>query len=176
MLTGLPDHTLPYASCRSPFSFDEGACRIVTVYKDGGEQRLAAVMADFMAHMVVPDDQDDALITYIPATRAALRRRGFDHGQLLAHYVARALNRRVITLLDHPAHKDQRVLSRSRRFENMGGTFTLTPEAMQRGLIPKSILLIDDVCTTGATLAAASAALAAGGVRRIDCLTFARVY
>lgn len=176
MLTGLPDGELPYASCRSPFSFDDGACRIVTAYKDQGEQRLAPVMARFMAQMMLPGKNDDAYITFIPATRAALRRRGFDHGNLLANHVATALNGHVIPLLDRPVNKDQRILSRNRRFENMGDTFSLTTEVSRRLTLPEQVLLVDDVCTTGATLAAASAALIAGGVRHIDCLTFARVW
>ena len=182
MQAGLPQGQLPYASCRSPCVFDGGAARIATVYKDAGEQRLAAIMSAFMVDVLAPDVAREAVITYIPATRAALRRRGFDHGKLLAEHVAATIDRPVATLLNRPTSKDQRELSRKSRFENMQDTFTLAshPTHGEPLLIhstpPAQVLLIDDVCTTGATLAAASDLLTSHGIKRIDCVTFARVW
>ena len=78
--------------------------------------------------------------------------------------------RPVIPLLSPPRAHDQRALSRRARMGNMAHAVSALPGASA----PESILLIDDVCTTGATLFAACDAIREAGGRNVHCLTFAR--
>lgn len=177
MLRSVGRTALPYASCASALAYEAEAARIVTVYKDQGEQRLAVPMAELMAAVVAPEwidgEQGERTVaTFIPATRTALRRRGFDHAELLARTTAEALGIAALPLLARPASKDQRALGRKDRARNMTGCFAPLPQAEPH----KRVLLIDDVCTTGSTLADASDALLALGCSEIRCLTFARVW
>lgn len=140
------------------------------VFKDQGEQRLSEVMAKAMGRVVPPDWRFDA-VTYVPATLAASRYRGFDHAQLVARDVAQILQAICIDTLARPRTRDQRGLSGVQRVANLAGRF----RAIDGKRVPKRLLLVDDVYTTGSTLCAATDALLAAGAEEVFCLTFARV-
>lgn len=110
------------------------------------------------------------LVTFVPATAQAQRRRGFDHASLLAEDVARELGLECESLFLRPRSSDQRRLGRAGRAANMANRIEVMPAAS----IPPDLIVVDDVCTTGATLYAAADALRARGAARIFALTFAR--
>ena len=171
MLAATGCEAVAFSSLASPFELTESSRRIVVVYKDGGEQRLAAEMAHYMARYLSPEIASEvAGVTFVPASRKARARRGFDHAELLAQEVAAAIGRPVIPLLSPPRAHDQRALSRRARMGNMAHAVSALPGASA----PESILLIDDVCTTGATLFAACDAIREAGGHNVHCLTFAR--
>lgn len=170
-LAHLARDELPFAWCASATHFDDDTTgRLVRVFKDQGEQRLAQVMAKLMARAVSPDKRVDA-ISFVPATLAAYRYRGYDHAQLLAESIAHELGIPVLSLLARPKTLDQRALSRKERVANLQGCFNVLPGV----IVPSNVLLVDDVFTTGATLCGATDALLAGGADMVGCLTFARV-
>ena len=161
---------LPFAGCASATVFGEQAGRLVRVYKDQGERRLARDLACCMVRMVAPDWRYDA-VTFVPATRNAMGVRGFDHAELLAREVAAALQVECIATLARPKTHDQRALGGRDRIANLASSFqTLDGRAAGSRLI-----LVDDVYTTGATLCAAADALLASGADAVYALTFARV-
>ena len=174
ILKTLNKNKFPFSSCTSALQFDSLTARIATAYKDGNEQRLSIIMAQLIAETIAPDKfvlESNLVVTNIPASNKAFRRRGFDHGELLAKDTASLLGLRFTPLLQRPQSKDQRELSRKERIVNMDGRFKVAFSNP-----PDTVLLIDDVYTTGATLCAASEALLAAGVKEIHCATFARVW
>lgn len=162
---------LPCTAMASALSLTEEARRLVTVYKDQGEQRLACDLAALMARYVPPRWLHPApTVAFVPATATARRRRGFDHGELLARELSRELGLAWIPLLAAPHHRDQRKLSRRQRLENASRSMDVLPGAT----VPPSLILTDDVCTTGATLYAAASALVHAGAETVYGLTVAR--
>ncbi|MDO5041984.1 MAG: ComF family protein [Slackia sp.] len=161
----------PIASpCRSCLEYNEASARIVKTYKDNGEQRLCSIMASMMARIVDPSWIGWAqAVTFVPATPYALRKRGFDHARLLAQAFARETGLACIGLVEQAHAADQRRLDRAQRALNIAGRFR-APRAAGFD----RVIVIDDVTTTGATLAGAQEALA-----RVQCasklVTFARV-
>ena len=171
MLAATGRKAVAFSSLASPFELTESSRRIAVVYKDGGEQRLATEMARYMARYLSPEIASEVTgVTFVPASRKARARRGFDHAELLAQEVALVIGRPVIPLLSPPRAHDQRALSRRARMRNMAHAVSTLPGASA----PESILLIDDVCTTGATLFAACDAIREAGGHDVHCLTFAR--
>lgn len=161
----------PYAGAASALELTESARRIVTVYKDQGERGLARPMAAIMARYLPPAWlAEQPVVAFVPATGAARRRRGFDHAEQLARELSWLVECDFAPLLAQPRRLDQRKLSRTQRIENMRAALSTLPGAT----VPKHVILIDDVCTTGATLFAATEALKKGGAAHVHCITFAR--
>lgn len=168
-LERLRHDALPFAGCASAVLFDEDTGRIVRAFKDQGEQRLSFVMAEAMAR-ALPLSWRFGAITYVPATHMALKKRGFDHMALIARDLSHCVDKACKETLNRPQSQDQRALSGKQRIENLSGRFSALVRPM-----PRNVLLVDDVFTTGATLCAASDALLAAGCEKVFCLTFARV-
>jgi ComF family protein len=107
----------------------------------------------------------------VPLHAVRLRKRGYNQADLLAEAVAMAWPRtRTSSLLERTrATPSQTRLQREERKRNMRGAFVC-----RRPMPPQDpFVLIDDVLTTGATLAACAEALRAGGARRISAFTLA---
>ncbi len=169
MLKAASRDALPVDGMAHVLLADGAARRIVTTYKDANEQRLAADIARLMARCVPPEWRQ-AHVVHIPATKDAVRRRGFDHADALADELATAARMQRARLFARPKNADQRAFDRRGRMQNMSGRFHLETER-----IPKEVLLVDDICTTGATLFAAADCLRASGAQAVYALTFAKV-
>ncbi|MGZ4729572.1 MAG: ComF family protein [Acidimicrobiales bacterium] len=127
---------------------------------------LATAMAATVAPLLVgPELDGPRLVTWAPTSARRRRRRGFDQAELLARAVARRLGRRASATLRRTSIAPQTGLDARQR--HLGPTF--------RVLRPVSghVLLVDDVVTTGATLAAAASALRSAGVSGVIGVTAA---
>ncbi|MEA2685370.1 MAG: hypothetical protein QOE93_565 [Actinomycetota bacterium] len=122
---------------------------------------LARAMAD-LAAAVGPVD----VVTWAPTTAARRRGRGFDQAELLARPVARRLDVPCRRLLLRPPGKPQTGQALDAR--RAGPTFVAIRPA------PTRVLLVDDVVTSGATVAAAARALRTAGATRIHVVAAAR--
>ncbi len=161
---------LPFEGCASATRFDAETGQLVRLFKDRGEQRLAAVLGRLMVQ-VLPPGWPLGAVAYVPASRAAVRRRGFDHGELLGREVAARAGLECRALLRRPRTRDQRGLSARGRIANLADRFEAAGAVPRRG----AVLLVDDVMTTGATLCSAASALSSAGCPVLYGLTFARV-
>ena len=125
---------------------------------------MAAAMAQTEARRGVQ------AITWVPLARRRLAGRGYDQAEVLAAATARGMNLPAIPLLRRISATDpQARRSAAERRAAMRGVF----ETLARR-VPPSVLLIDDVLTTGATAAACAEALASAGARQVHLLTAAR--
>lgn len=96
---------------------------------------------------------DNTYITYIPRSKAGLREYGFDQGKLLAKSLALFLGGIKVKsfILRRAGLLEQKKLSAGDRRLNAGKAFKVSPLA-RFVKPPESIIIIDDVCTTGASL------------------------
>lgn len=127
---------------------------------------VAEVMAERM-HWLVPPHLLGGAVVSVPAAAARQRRRGFDPAGELAAALAARLGTEPVACLARRGSGHQ--VGR-RRAERIGHPPRIEPIAES----PRSVLLIDDVLTTGATLTACAAALRAAGAKRVVALTFTR--
>jgi predicted amidophosphoribosyltransferase len=148
----------------APFAYDGVARELVARVKYRGAHAATGWLACEMVALVAPPVP--VVVTWAPTTAARRRARGFDHAELLAAAVARLLRRSLRRLLVRGAGDPQTGRAASER--RIGPTFSA------RTPVPASVLLVDDVATTGATAAAAARALRAGGASRVVVLTAAR--
>ena len=115
----------------------------------------------------------DALVP-VPLHRLRLRRREFDQAQALASELGRRIGVPVWseTLIRHVSTPSQIGLGAVERRRNIRGAFRVGPRQSCEG---KSLLLIDDVYTTGATALECARVLRRAGAARVDVYTVARV-
>jgi predicted amidophosphoribosyltransferase len=120
-----------------------------------------------MAALVAPTTANGGLdlVTWAPTSAERRRERGFDQAELLARAVGRRLRLPVKGLLERRPGAPQ--TGRNATDRHLGPRFTTKPS-------PPAVLLVDDVVTTGATLAAAASALRLGGANRVLAVTAGR--
>ncbi len=137
----------------------------VRQFKYAGRSELARPLALLMVDRARSAAAGVDAIVPVPLHAARLRSRGYDQASLLAGELARLVGvPRRLDLLDRVrATPPQVTLDRVGRIRNVEGAFVASPRA--RGL---SLLVLDDVRTTGSTLADASRALLAVGARRVQ--------
>ncbi len=165
-------------------SFSGAPARMVTCLKDAHELRLAPVMAAALLTALEEasawpagdgrarfDASSTDAICFVPATPAALARRGFDHMELVARELSAATGLPLAPVLERASRRDQRELGRDERAANLAGTVRVREDVSGAQL-----LLVDDVATTGASLNEAARALVARGARPVTACVLARVW
>jgi ComF family protein len=133
---------------------------------------LAPVLARLMAaHLRLRPLSVQAVVP-VPLHRARLRQRGYNQAELLARHLGQELGLPVAPgWLERPlpGQPQAHTPSREERWHNTQGAFRATGQ-----VTAARVLLVDDVCTTGATLNACAGALKAAGAARVWGLTLAR--
>lgn len=118
----------------------------------------------------------DALIS-IPMHQTNQRLRGYNQSELLAQqlslYVQKPLFKGILER--SIATRSQYKLNRNERRLNLAGAFSITPRSLRhKDLLNKSLLLVDDICTTTATLSECAKVLRRAGARSVKALVLAR--
>jgi predicted amidophosphoribosyltransferase len=159
---------LSFASARAAAAYDGPARALVAAWKERGVRRLAALAAELVVD-VVPRPSADGL-AFVPGEPDRVGWRGANAAEQLARALGCRWELPVQSLLERTRRaKRQRGLSRTERRTNVRGAFRA---AMP---VPASIVLVDDVYTTGATALAASTELRRAGAKVVHVVTFARV-
>ena len=110
-------------------------------------------------------------IVPVPLHPSKYRCRGFNQAELLAEALGEEMNLPVRSLLKKQKKtKDQKSLNKNQRKKNVKNAFVVDEEELDSS-VPESVLLLDDVSTTGSTLTACANVLKAKGVIRVAFLS-----
>jgi predicted amidophosphoribosyltransferase len=156
---------LAFASARAAAGYDAAARTFVHAWKERGLRRLASDAAELVAERLPPPEVD--ALSFVPADRGRRLERGHNPAERLALELATLWDLPCLSLLERTRGGRQRGGSATER-RTVRGAFRA------RGAAPRTVAVVDDVYTTGATAAAAASALRAAGARRVEAIAFAR--
>jgi len=164
-------HAPPWDAAWAPFRYGWPLDRLEARYKFGGELAAGRVLSTLWQHEPRPPVCPQALLV-VPLHGSRLRQRGYNQALELARPLARALGvplrigalRRV-----RPTQAQTELDARARR-RNVRGAFALVAGAA----LPAHVAVLDDVMTTGATLAECVRVLKRAGVQTVDAWALAR--
>jgi predicted amidophosphoribosyltransferase len=166
----------PWARGRAVFLYAGTGRRLVLQFKHGDRTDLAPALARWLARAAAPMAEAGTILVPVPLHWSRLLARRYNQAALLARTAAGlmglpccpdALVRRRRTALLEGKGRDA-------RFAAVDGTIMAHP-ARRAGIAGRPVLLVDDVMTSGATLAAATEALQAAGAGQVCTIVLARV-
>lgn len=117
-------------------------------------------------------DFENTVITNIPRRKLAINKYGYDHAKVLAKYLAKRLNVEYISLLRSKSQKSQKQMNSKQRLENV--SFEIINEDLD--LSTKTVIIVDDVVTTGTSMGVASSLIRSLGAKRIFGATMSIAY
>lgn len=160
-----------YKKAVSALVYDGGGVALISRFKNG-RPHLARYFARLLAPKIKELPRADGLV-FVPMTRIARWARGYNQSQLLAKELSRLCGLPVLNKCVKKVKKSavQKNLPRKERLKNLEGCF-----AVDKSIINgKTVIVVDDVMTTGATLEAMSAALKKAGAEEVYAACVASV-
>lgn len=153
--------------------YNEVSAKIVKKLKYNGVRFLAREISKMLTQKISEDDEFD-FVTFVPLSKNRFAERGFNQAELIAKYFAKINNFKIYDVLNKCENEiHQAGLSAKERMKNISGTFSVKDSAKEivKG---KSVLIVDDVFTTGATLSECAKTLKKAGAIKIFTITFAK--
>lgn len=162
----------PLERMRAAVAYGPMSRVIALKLKYGRKVALARTMARFMAPL--GGDSEGAIVVPVPLHRRRLWWRGFNQSGLVARHLGKAWGLEVDQHLLRRTRSTPPLkgLNESERRRTVKNAFALVDG---RRIDGRTIILVDDVMTSGSTAAACAAALRKGGAERVELISWARV-
>ncbi|MGA1876080.1 MAG: ComF family protein [bacterium] len=164
-----------YIKARSVFYYQDILRELVHRFKYQGQVNIGKMLARYMIRYwsIEPDFLTSGCIIPVPLGIKKLRKREFNQSFILAREIGRHLRIRVYPLAMRKVRDGvpQMQLSREERIQSVRGSFAV---ASGQSVEERDVLLVDDVCTTGATIAECSRVLLHHGAKKVRVITLAR--
>lgn len=139
------------------FFFNSPAAKkLLYAVKSNADRKMIRFLAELMIKVNGIDPKSFDAVTFVPRSAKNRRRYGYDQSKELAKAVSNLFDLPLIAPLKRLKGQPQKLLSSAKRFENIKNLYQINklPDPL-----PKRVLLIDDICTTGATLSACASIL-----------------
>ncbi len=159
-----------YTKLYSPYVYDTAIKELILKFKSGNNQFLKEYFA-LIALDSIPSEILDkcTLITNVPCSRYKLKKRGYDQAQLIAKAISKKTDIPYKEALYRLSGEKTALLNRKYREKTVEERYSFC-----LNVYGETVLLIDDVCTTGTTLSYCSEQLKKAGAKEVYCFTIAR--
>ena len=166
----------PWDQGRAVFAYSGVGRRLVLGLKHGDRTDLVPAVGRWIAQKTTEMRLLDPVLVPVPLHWTRLLKRRYNQSALLALAVGKVLDQPVFVdaLLRPKRTKPLDGHSRDARFAALSDAITANPKQRDQ-IVGRNVLLIDDVMTSGATLAASAEALRVAGVAKVSIVTLARV-
>lgn len=165
-----------FSMARSALAYDDASRGFILGFKHGDQTEAVVTMVPWL-RAAGADFWDAAdMIVPVPLHRWRLLRRRYNQAALMGRAMARAMGKGFIAdaMLRTRATPSQGHLKADQRKKNVSKAFAVNPKR-KGAMAGKSIVLIDDVYTTGSTVRECAKILLEGGAKQVFVLTLARV-
>jgi ComF family protein len=165
-------HPPPWDAAWSPFRYSWPLDRLESRYKFSADLAAGRALAELWIAHGMPTPARPGTVVPVPLHRTRLRRRGYNQALELARPLARHWRLPLCAdlLQRRRATAAQTELDAVARRRNMRGAFRVAVGAV----VPAHVVVLDDVMTTGATLAECSRVLKRAGAERVEVWALAR--
>ena len=166
-----PHFNFAYASCY----YNDSMRKLIHLFKYGQKTALqyffTELIDSFLKIYKIRLSHFDLLVP-VPLHSVRLRERGYNQAHLLAKNLSKKLNIKLAesNIIRIKNTKNQAVLSQKDRWTNIQGAFRIKQPS---AFLKRSVLLIDDLLTTGATASECAKILKAHGAKKVGVLTVA---
>ena len=152
-----------------PFTYDDLFKVLIPAIKFKKKQHLAEFLGMLLGNLMANDNIVADVIVPIPLSEERLKERGFNQAQVIADAVSKVMNIEVVDALARVKNTKRQtgIKDNSLRSLNIMGAFKVSDELSIKG---KTILLIDDVATTGHTMHEAVSELYKNGAKKVLCV------
>ena len=158
---------------RSVFLYEGKIRKLIVNFKHRNQRYLSELFGKFLYDKYCECKFNPDFITFVPMSDKRLKKRGFNQTELLAKNLSERSGKDVLPIFSKVSEtKRQAKLSYAERIKNLRGSFKVTDKKAVRG---KSVLIVDDVTTTGATGEILAALLKKAGAKTVTVLTIASV-
>ncbi|WP_137701008.1 ComF family protein [Marimonas lutisalis] len=166
----------PWRQGRAVFRYQDNGRKLVLALKHGDHHEIAKPGGIWLANAARPMLRNNMLVTPVPLHWTRMVRRRFNQSALLAQETAAQLGLAYCPDLLQRTIRTQSLEGQGRdaRFATLQGAIRVHPKRRQR-LVGRPVLIVDDVMTSGATMAATAEACLAAGASDVFALVLARV-
>ncbi|MCK5707578.1 MAG: ComF family protein [Candidatus Aureabacteria bacterium] len=162
----------------SALCFNEKLKKAIYAFKYHGKDHYGYFLSSFMSSKIRKEKRrkwlENVLIVPVPLSREKLKDRGYNQSEILSSHISKKLflSKPISVIERHFSSKSQTALKRNERQKNIKGAFFVNKKI---DIKKASILLVDDVLTTGATMNECARILKQNGAREVIGLTLASV-
>ena len=164
---GTTGHREFFSECTAAFRYEGDVRSAILRFKFGGFENYAAGFGKFIAEAAARELTPADIAAWVPSDRRRLRKRGYDQAELLTRETAKNLGIPAVKVLEKVRNtaRQSGLRGKARRAANVIGAFKAEPGKVKG----KTVLLIDDVVTTGATLSECARELLMAGAKEVVC-------
>ena len=158
-----------YISNRSLFRYSGEIKELIYQYKFKGQKDISLFFAKLISEYIFRNNLKDIIVP-VPGRKIVKREQGWEHIDLIANILSKKYKIPLIKLLRRSGKKAQKTLNIEKRALNLRNSITV---AKNIKTVPDSVILLDDVFTTGTTINECALVLKQAGVKKVSSLTIA---
>ncbi|OJF76032.1 MAG: hypothetical protein BKP49_09450 [Treponema sp. CETP13] len=150
--------------------------QLMFLWKGSSKRLLSPVFAK-MVYKVLCEQYPDIPVVPVPPRKGKIRKKGWDQIAELVMILHCMYNVTVINALVHTDQNQQKKRNRKERLAQLNTSFKIAPKYKdnKKELLPKKVVLVDDVITTGTTIESCASCLKKSGVKTVYALTLFEV-